>query len=50
MKEVNELIERKLTFVKYANLDKFLIECRKRGVIAFGGAADSDGQFFYIDD
>lgn len=50
MKEVRELIERKLTFVKYENLDAFLNECHECGVIAFGGAAASDGQFFYIDD
>lgn len=51
MKEVSELIAKKLTFVKYEVLDAFLNECQKRGVIAFGGAAaiDGTGQYFYTE-
>lgn len=48
--KVHELEEKKITFIRFADVLSFLAICEAVGIVAFGGAFASDmtGQYFYI--
>ena len=47
---VKELESKKVTFVKFADVCKFMGLCHVLGIVASGGAFDAEmtGQWFYI--
>lgn len=50
IKNVQELNEKKITFVSFKNVVRFLQICSVVGVVCYGGAFDSNmtGQWFYV--
>lgn len=48
--KVRELENKKVTFVTFDNVTKFLSLCNVLNIVAFGGAfaTDMSGQWFYI--
>ena len=49
IKNVEELNEKKITFVSFANVVRFLQLCTVLGITCYGGAFDNTmtGQWFY---
>ena len=50
IKNVQELNEKKITFVSFDNVVRFLQVCSALGIVCFGGAFDNamTGQWFYV--
>lgn len=50
IKNVKELESKKVTFVKFADVCKFMGLCHVLGIVASGGAFDAEmtGQWFYL--
>ena len=50
IKNVHELNEKKITFVSFENVVKFLQVCSVLGIVCCGGAFDKEmsGQWFYV--
>lgn len=50
IKNIQELNEKKITFVGFDNVVKFLRVCTAVGIVCYGGAFDNamTGQWFYV--